>query len=303
MDDHRVEDDRPTVLVVDDAAMNINLLNEILSTDYRVLFATSGAEALTVASRSTPDIVLLDIMMPEMNGYEVCRRFKEDEVLMDIPVIFITALDQVENETHGFKLGAVDYITRPFNPNSVKVRVKTHLQLKRQREMLARLSHVDGLTGIPNRRELDEYLEREWRRALRAGKPLSALMIDVDFFKRYNDLYGHLPGDDCLIKVAAAIQRALSRPGDLAVRYGGEEFVCILPDTDRKGALRPAQKILEEVQSLKIKHEDSDAYEFVTVSIGVASMIPDKETEPSELIRKADAALYVAKTGGRNRIA
>ena len=298
-----VRDNRQTVLIVDDTVLNIQVLNEILQADYRVLFATSGREALAVASESTPDIILLDIMMSEMDGYEVCRELKRMPSIKDIPIIFVTALGQVESETRGFELGAVDYITKPFNLNIVKLRLKNHLELKRQRDILARLSHTDGLTGIPNRREFDSYLQREWYRALRSRKYLSILMIDVDFFKRYNDRYGHTPGDDCLKKVAASIQASLLRPADLPARYGGEEFACILPDTDSGGALRLAQNILENVRHLNIRHEDSDASEFVTVSIGAASMIPDRGIEPVELTQQADNALYDAKANGRNRVA
>ena len=303
MTDQGMQDKRQTVLIVDDTVLNIQVLNEILQADYRVLFATSGREAIAVASESIPDIVLLDIMMSEMDGYEVCRELKKIPVIKEIPVIFITALSQVESETRGFELGAVDYITKPFNLNIVKLRLKNHLELKRQRDILSRLSHTDGLTGIPNRREFDSYLQREWFRALRSRKHLSILMMDVDFFKRYNDCYGHTPGDDCLKKVAASIHASLLRPADLAARYGGEEFACILPDTDGGGAKRLAQNILENIRMLKIRHEDSEVSEFVTVSIGMASMIPDKGTEPVELTRQADNALYNAKASGRNRVA
>ena len=294
--------DKQTILIVDDTAINVRMLNEILRDDYRVLFATNGQDALNTAAETKPDIVLLDVMMPEMDGYEVCRRLKNDLDLKDVPVIFITALAEATEEVRGLKLGAVDYITKPFNPDIVKLRVGNHLELKRQRDILARLSHIDGLTGIANRREFDEYLEREWLRAQRMNKPLSVFMIDVDFFKRYNDRYGHITGDDCLKKIAATLERSLTRPSDLVARYGGEEFSCVLPDTDKEGMLHTAGNILETIRSLKIPHADSGVFEFVTVSIGAASTIPENGSKPADIVKAADCALYGAKAAGRNRV-
>lgn len=211
----------PKLLIVDDAPINIQLLNDVLKDDVRVFFATNGSDALKIASTTIPDLILLDIMMPEMDGYEVCRKLKTDPLLRDIPVIFITAKSQQEDEATGLELGAVDYITKPFSPGIVRLRVRNHLELKRQRDLLGRLSFLDGLTGLPNRRGFDEFLSREWRRAVRNKSHISIVMIDIDKFKDYNDSYGHLAGDDCLKKVAAILENSLDRAADFVARYGG----------------------------------------------------------------------------------
>jgi diguanylate cyclase (GGDEF)-like protein len=242
-------------------------------------------------------------MMPGMDGYSTARAIKADPILRSAYVIFITAMDREESEISAFELGAVDYITKPFNPAIVRLRVRNQLELKRHRDAQARLALLDGLTGLPNRRAFDDYLRREWLRAQRGAATMAMLMIDIDFFKNYNDLYGHLRGDDCLRGVASAIGTCLSRPADLAARYGGEEFACILPDTDREGALIIAERLRSGVESLAIPHGDSEASERVTISLGLAALMPTGEFEPKILIEVADANLYRAKREGRNRVA
>jgi diguanylate cyclase (GGDEF)-like protein/PAS domain S-box-containing protein len=294
---------KPIILIVDDSPANIHVLTELLRDEYCLKVATDGNTALRLAGQpDKPDLILLDIMMPEMDGYEVCRRLKADGMLKDIPVIFITALTEEEHETRGLELGAVDYITKPFNQSIVKLRVKNQLELKKHRDALNRLSHTDGLTGISNRREFDEYFKREWQRAERSGKPISILMMDIDFFKRYNDHYGHAAGDACLKKVAEAIAGSLERPGDLAARYGGEEFVCVLPETDESGGVFTAERIMNAVKKMAIPHEKSDASDAVTLSIGIAAAVPQYHNNSAALLKKADEALYTAKSEGRNRI-
>ncbi|TAN44108.1 MAG: PleD family two-component system response regulator [Nitrospirae bacterium] len=291
-----------SILIVDDMPLNIQVLNELLQDDYRVFFSTTGADALERIHVLKPDLVLLDIMMPDMDGYEVCRRLKAEPEFKDVPVIFITAMAQEENEAEGLKLGAVDYITKPFNPPIVRLRIKNQLELKRQRDLLARLSSLDGLTGIANRRSFDEYLDREWRRATRTGSPMGLIMLDIDYFKKYNDTYGHAIGDECLKAVAKAFQSALERPADFAARYGGEEFACILPDTDIQGATVIAGYIAEAVRKLAIPHSASPVAPYVTVSIGVSVIQPSPALHPSSLIEASDRKLYEAKHKGRNRI-
>ena len=193
------------ILIVDDIAENIRILNEMLQDEGVIHFATTGAEALRLAVETNPDLILLDVMMPDMDGYEVLRKMNEDAVLQSIPVIFITALDQAEDEEKGLGLGAVDYIAKPFRPGIVKLRVRNHLELKRQRDFFNCLSTLDGLTGIANRRAFDDTLLREWRRAARSRKNLSLLMLDIDHFKNFNDHYGHLKGDECLKDIAKTI--------------------------------------------------------------------------------------------------
>jgi len=291
------------ILIVDDIPDNIKSLNAILEQDYSVSFATYWKKALEVAERTLPDLILLDILMPDMDGYEICRRLKTDPVTRDIPVIFITALDSEADEEKGLAAGAADYITKPFHPAIVKLRVRNHLMLKLQRDRLAALTMTDGLTEIANRRRLDLHLDAEWRRCMRTESELSAIMIDVDQFKAFNDRCGHAAGDDCLRKVARALDSVPKRPGDLVARIGGEEFVCLLPGTDAKGAMMIAQKFCDVVLRLEIPHPDSDICEFVTISCGVGTIQPTMDGDPESVIRTADRYLYEAKKAGRNRAA
>lgn len=291
------------ILIVDDAPINIQILNEALKDRYRVFFATNGRDAIAQAASIMPDMILLDIMMPEMDGYEVCRILKADPVSRDIPIIFITAMNQQENEAAGLELGAADYITKPFNPDLVRLRVRNQLELKRQRDLLSRLSFLDGLTGIPNRRAFDEYYDREWRRALRSQAETSIIMCDIDHFKSYNDSYGHLAGDDCLKKVSELLRSLLDRPADLVARFGGEEFICVLPETGLAGAAITAEKLREAVESMGIPHLYSPVAPVLTISLGVASVVPTAQMKSDDLIQFADAQLYLAKQGGRNRVA
>jgi diguanylate cyclase (GGDEF)-like protein len=295
-------DGKLMILLVDDAPTNIQMLNETLKDGYHLFFATNGRDALRIASESLPDLILLDVIMPDMDGYEVCRFMKADPVLRDIPIIFITAMNQQEDEAIGLELGAVDYITKPFNPTIVRLRIRNQIELKRQRDLLTQLSHLDGLTGIPNRRSLDETLIREWRRGSRSTKPLSLMMIDIDHFKAYNDSCGHLAGDDCLWAVAQALKTPLERAADFVGRYGGEEFLGILPETDEEGALMVARELLERVASLNIPHPASPLGEKVTISIGIATATIQHEKQSTCLLQEADNALYRAKQEGRNRI-
>jgi len=291
----------PCILIVDDQAINIQALYRIFAPDHRVLMATSGAKALSVCKDDPPDLVLLDVVMPEMDGHEVCARLKKDEATRDIPVIFVTSHTDSEEETKGLALGAVDFIAKPVNPAVVRARVKTHLTLKVQSDLLRQMVFIDGLTGVANRRCFDERLSTEWRRAARSASPLALLMLDVDHFKRYNDRYGHQAGDECLRRVASAIKGALLRPGDLVARYGGEEFACILPATDFAGAMAMATVMEQRVRGLQIEHADSDVCPVVTLSVGVALGMPQPDSDPVGLLALADAQLYRAKHSGRGR--
>ena len=293
---------RPCLLLVDDQPINIQVLYRIFSPDYRVLMATSGAKALELCRDDPPDLVLLDVVMPEMDGNEVCRHLKSEEATRNIPVIFVTAHNDAAQETQGFEVGAVDFIAKPVNPATVRARVKTHLTLKHQSDLLRKMVFIDGLTGVFNRRCFDEQLATEWRRASRNASSLGLLMLDIDHFKRYNDRYGHQQGDDALRQVATAIKASLLRPGDLAARYGGEEFACILPATDFEGALSVAQRIAANVRSLQLEHADSPTAPVVTLSIGVALARPEPDASPEALLALADEQLYRAKHSGRARV-
>jgi len=295
--------ERATILVVDDAPANVMLLGSGLMSDYDVIVATSGDEALSLASAlKRPDLVLLDIQMPGMDGFEVCRRLKQDAWTRDIPVIFITARDAVEDETRGLDLGAVDYITKPLSMPIVRARVRTHVELKRSRDLLLSLTLLDGLTGIDNRRSFDGALDKAWRRAMREKSPLSLLLVDIDHFKAFNDRYGHLAGDDCLRRVAGALKSCVRRPGDVLARYGGEEFACLLPSTPLPGALVVGESMRLEVQELRLPHAASLAAECVTVSIGAATSLPLPGGSALALVESSDRALYAAKGGTRNSV-
>ena len=293
---------RPKILVVDDIPSNVHVLSRILKDDYDIYFATDGMKALDLVQARLPDLVLLDIMMPGMDGYEVCRRIKTDPTTRDIPVIFISAKSEVEDETYGLEVGAIDFITKPISPPIVKARVRNHLLLKRQADLLRALSFIDGLTGIANRRRFDEVLLREWRRCARSHLPLSLIMLDVDHFKAYNDHYGHQAGDECLRSVATLLDEQMKRPGDLVARYGGEEFICLLPETDVDGATSVAERLREAVVGQQLPHALSPVGGHVTISLGVASAMPLGEAPPDGLTQLADRLLYEAKRAGRNRV-
>jgi diguanylate cyclase (GGDEF)-like protein len=297
-----MEMDRPTVLIVDDTPTNIEILSEALSTEYEVLFATNGQDALNVAFDATPDLILLDVMMPEMDGYQVCEKLKADSRTRGIPVIFVTAMDQEADEAKGLSVGAIDYLAKPIRLPIVKARVRNHLELKRYRDFLENLSLTDGLTGIANRRRLDEAIDAEWRRAKRNQTLLSLILMDIDHFKGYNDRYGHLAGDDCLRYLARGLSECVRRPSDLVARYGGEEFPCLLADTDAEGAMWVATQMRDKVNFLSVPYEGSSVADHVTLSFGVATMLPIVGQSFFDLIRRADELLYDAKRGGRNLI-
>ncbi len=295
-----VAEQRAKILVIDDTPTNIQVLAEILGQDYEIFFALSGPEGLDMAEAQLPDLILLDIMMPEMDGFEVCRKLKENPVTRSIPVIFTTALNMEEDEAKGLEIGAVDYITKPLRPSVVRARIKNHIELKRYRDYLENISMKDGLTGIANRRRLDEYLNQEWKRAQRQKQTISMLMLDIDHFKLYNDNYGHSQGDECLKQIASILEKSLSRPGDLAARFGGEEFACVLPETDLKGAKQIAARIHEQLQTEAIVHEYSPIASRITLSIGIATATPELDASLDEFVRKSDEMLYEAKRSGRN---
>ena len=295
-------DRKPKLLVVDDQPANIQVLHRAFSAEYQVFMATNGPQALSVCREQHPDLVLLDVVMDGMDGHEICRQMRADPNTRDIPVIFVTAHNDPVQETKGLDLGAVDFISKPINPDVVKARVRTHLKLKLRSDILRRLVFVDSLTGVFNRRYFDHCLSTEWLRANRSHASLALILIDVDHFKRYNDRYGHPSGDECLKSVARALRRGLHRPGDVVVRYGGEEFACLLPETDLNGAMRVARHLEQVVRDLQIVHEDSEVASTVTVSLGVAVKTANSPATYEELLTIADEQLYKAKTAGRAQV-
>lgn len=293
---------RPVLLVVDDQPINIRALHEVFKADFDVLMATNGESAIQQAIQHRPDVILLDIVMPGMDGYQVCETLNHTEATQDIPVIFVTAETESDVEARGFQVGAVDFITKPFNPLVVSARVMTHLTLKLQMDMMRNMALVDGLTGLFNRRRFDEALNANWHLCLREQRSLALIMLDVDFFKRYNDNYGHLAGDACLRKVADAVKQSVRRSADICCRYGGEEFACLMPFTDAAGARSCAERIITNIAVLQLPHETSDVSSIVTVSIGISCMTPHDDASAPQLLQNADAALYQSKQQGRNRI-
>jgi diguanylate cyclase (GGDEF)-like protein len=260
-----------------------------------------GPRALEIARTQHPDLILMDAVMPGMDGYAVCRELFASPETSDIPVIFVTGLSSPEDETRALGAGAADFISKPVNAAVVRARVRTQLTVKRQRDALRALILLDALTGVANRRAFDERLEMEWRRCGRNLLPVSLLMVDIDHFKLYNDHYGHPAGDTILVEVAGAMLRAAGRSQDLVARYGGEEFAILLPQLDAQGATGVARRLMRELELLNLPHAASPTSPRLTVSIGIASMVPGEHSVSADLIQVADAQLYQAKAGGRNR--
>jgi diguanylate cyclase (GGDEF)-like protein len=326
------------ILVVDDTLANVQLLSRMLTEyGYKVRKVLNGKMALMGVQTAPPDLILLDVNMPEISGYEVCQQIKANEATQNIPVIFISALDEAADKVKAFSVGGADYITKPFQVAEVLARVEHQLMLRELQQQLReqnvllqkkiyehertlyelekaktalqqandelqRLAIMDDLTQVANRRHFYDYLSQEWKRALREQNFISLLLCDVDHFKRYNDASGHQAGDRCLQQVAQAIQSALHRPSDLVARYGGEEFTVILPATDAIGAKHIAQTMQTTLRQLQMLHPDSSVSAFVTLSIGVACIIPSAHESPDALVALADQALYAAKELGRNCI-
>lgn len=290
------------VLVVEDEKINRTVLVALLKDDYQVILAKTGEQALErLASDDQIDVVLLDVLMPDMDGYEVLRHIKDNDATREIPVIFLTALNSTNDEEKGLRLGASDYIGKPFSPAIVKARVSNLARFVRQRKLLETLAGRDGLTEIPNRRAFDQALLQEIARSLRNGSSFGLALVDVDYFKQYNDHYGHAAGDGSLKQVARTLADALRRPGDLAARYGGEEFALILPDCDGAGGQEVAEAIRQKVKALGIEHTQSSASPELTVSVGGVT-VTGRQGSAEELLIAADRQLYAAKQQGRIRV-
>ncbi len=291
------------ILIVDDQPANIRLVHQILCDEYATFAATSGDQALALCAATPPDLVLLDVNMPGLDGLQTCRRLKADPTMRSVPVIFVTGSHSLADENACWKAGAVDFVSKPINPTTLRNRVRAHVTLKQQADLLRQLAFSDQLTGLANRRHFNDRAAIEWRRAQRNGTPLSMVMLDVDYFKRYNDHYGHPSGDSCLAAIGAALRAVATRPDDLAARFGGEEFIILLPATSQAGALKIAQAACEAIASLAIAHAGSDAAPVVSASAGVATVLRVVATMAvDELIGLADAQLYSSKRAGRARV-
>lgn len=321
-------DENMNVLIVDDRPENILALESILEgLPLKIFTALSGNDALALMFDTDFSLVLLDVQMPEMNGFEVAELMRSCEKTRSIPIIFVTAINKEQKYVFkGYELGAVDYLFKPIEPLVLKSKIKVFIEIYKQKNLLQKqaylleqkieelirlresnfelqkLSAHDSLTDIPNRRGLDEFLDREWRSAIRDRYEMSAIMVDIDFFKRYNDTYGHLEGDECLKKVAQALKNTLRRPKDFVARYGGEEFVVALPNTDLEGAIFVAENLRKSIEALAIPHETSTLSSIVTISLGVHTVLPTRETSFKNFMDEVDQALYLAKQAGRNRV-
>ena len=300
----------PVILVADDDKFTRQMLHQVLQKEgYSVVEAGEGHECLEVYKHTQPHLVLLDAMMPVMDGFECCTSLKSLPGSEHIPVLMITSLDDQDSVDRAFEVGASDYVTKPVNLAVLRQRVRILLEksrlyrdLEQANQKLLHLATIDSLTQLFNRRSFDEYLSREWQRMAREFSPVSLILCDVDFFKAYNDTYGHPCGDTCLKAVARAISESVKRPADLVARYGGEEFAVILPNTEAIGAAHLAQSIRSKLRALKIPHGNSGVSEYVTLSIGIASFFPTSESRTDTLIAAADRALYQAKAQGRDRV-
>ncbi|MCG8614641.1 MAG: diguanylate cyclase [Desulfobacterales bacterium] len=322
---------KPSILIVDDRPENLLTLEQVLeSPDLDVIRAESGHEALEKTLDYEFALILLDVQMPVMDGYETATLLRGNKRTKNIPIIFVTAANKEEAHVfRGYGSGAVDYLFKPLAADVLTSKVKIFLELHNQRQLLEektreldakvaelealkyeleesneklrQLSSLDGLTDLPNRRFFDETLVREWQRGRRKQTPLTLIIADIDHFKAYNDAYGHVIGDDCLKKVARGLDKSILRDVDIIARYGGEEFAAILPETDQEGGILIAERMLEAIRKLNITHEQSKTADHVTVSLGVATTIPQDSGNATRLIQAADRALYTAKASGRNR--
>jgi diguanylate cyclase (GGDEF)-like protein len=299
---HIIKDkEKYSVLIIDDQTTGIALLTQILTPDYIVYTAENGYDGIKVAKEYLPDIILLDILMHEMDGYAVIAELRNNDVTKHIPIIFVSTLGEEVDEEKGLALGAADYIAKPFSAAIVKLRIHNQLKMIEQIRMSERLSMYDQLTDLPNRRSFEIRLSAEWGRALREQTPISILLIDIDHFKYYNDTYGHLLGDVALQYIAKTFNKTLKRPVDFVARWGGEEFIALLPNTDLKGSLEVAELIRKTVEQVDIPVSDNRTAR-ITVSIGAVSQEDELCKTTDELISKADKAMYIAKKQGRNRV-
>lgn len=316
------------ILMVDDLRENHLVMESVLSyMGLDIIKAMSGEEALTLCLQHDFAVIFMDVQMPGMDGFETAELLRGIEKTKNIPIIFVTAICKEQNSIFkGYEVGAVDYLFKPIDPIVLQSKAKVFIELYNQKRILKdqtellelkikelvelretnikleSLSTLDGLTGIPNRRHFNEYLDKCWRNCSRSGSPLSLIIADIDYFKAYNDNYGHLQGDDCLISVARCIDNSVKRPMDLAARYGGEEFGIILPETEIEGAMIVAEEIRRNIEALDLEHKYSKAASRITISLGAAAIIPNAAASISELIGNADKALYMSKTNGRNKV-
>ena len=289
------------ILIVDDSVMQAARLKAILEDEYEITVAHTAEEGLRYASSEGFSLILLDVIMPDMDGFMLLKRMQEEIITRSVPVILITSLSDIQDEERGFMLGAVDYIKKPFHPVIVKARVNTHIKLYGYRKQVEKQSMTDQLTGIANRRRYEEYSCNKWREAVRLKCTFSICMIDIDNFKVYNDTFGHPAGDKVIAAVANVISTHLQRATDFVARYGGEEFIAIISGEEGSKAFQHAKRIKQEIEDLHIPHDPSVS-EWVTVSIGGVTVVPKNGDQYQAYLKIADTMLYDAKRYGRNRV-
>jgi len=298
---------RSTLLIVDDTETNVDILVELLSDLYEIVVALDGERALEILEEQKVDLILLDIMMPEIDGYEVCKRVKQNEKIYDIPIIFITAKTDEESIEKAYEVGGMDYITKPFKPKELFARIKTQLhiralieELENSKSELKRLSETDPMTNLCNRRYFNNASKSIIELARRDKTALTVVMLDIDKFKKVNDTYGHDVGDEIIISVANILLE-MTRKSDLDCRFGGEEFILLLPETSLEGGIVIAEKIRKKVEAFSLHLED-DKEVKVTVSLGVSQLDTENDLRMESVIKRADIALYKAKESGRNKV-
>lgn len=292
---------RDKILIIDDSPVQTDKLKSILEKDYDISTAHTAESGLEQVRNGNFSLVLLDVIMPEMDGFDLLKKLQEEVVTRQIPVILITSLSDAEDEERGLVLGAVDYITKPYHAPIVRARVNTHIRLYRYRSQVERQSMIDPMTGVPNRRSYDLTWGEKWQEAIRFHQPISLCMFDIDRFKLYNDTFGHPAGDQVICSVARTATDLLRRSTDFFARYGGEEFVAIVLGSEAKTAFEQMKKIRRAVEELHIPHAP-EAGQWVTVSIGGVTVIPKREDSYDTYLKVADAMLYDAKRFGRNRV-
>ncbi|MDF2176708.1 diguanylate cyclase [Aliiglaciecola sp. CAU 1673] len=293
---------KPRVLIIDDEKANLKVLSEILREEVDIVLAANGPQGIRKATEYLPDLILLDVVMPQMDGFEVIAKLKQHQATSAIPVIFITALGDSRHEEKGLLLGARDYIQKPFHSTIVLARIRLHLELVQQRRMLEQLANIDPLTSLANRRKFEEILNREWLAAIREKSALSLVMIDIDNFKQFNDSHGHAVGDILLQEVAAVIAAQLRRPKDLVARYGGEEFVALLCASDHGSSRDIMESCRLHVASLMSPRLPQEPGLSVTISVGGYTCQPKMGDRIEDALKKADELLYQAKHQGKNQV-
>ncbi|MDD2508567.1 MAG: diguanylate cyclase [Aliarcobacter skirrowii] len=299
-----IEENRATILIVDDMSTNLMMLSDILKDDYNIKISKTGEKAIELCKNLDIDLVLLDIEMPLMNGYEVCKNLKNYEKTKNIPIIFVSAKNSEEDEEYGLNLGAVDYISKPFSKVIIKARVKNQIKLKQKTELLEKLSNYDGLTNIKNRRYFDERLNQVYKDSKIKNTNLALMMIDIDFFKPYNDNYGHGKGDEALKIVAKTLENSilntLNRPNDLVARYGGEEFVVLLSNIDLKELEEISNRVVKAIRDANIEHKFSKVASYLTISLGAVLYKSSNDLSIASIMKSADEALYEVKQKSRD---